>query len=156
MIHFAHTRLIALVQIAVLMLASAAFAQPETMSVAKAYEAVQANEMILLDIRTDAEWQETGVAKGAWPVNLQSKTFSQKLSAILDANPDKKIGLICATGGRSGYVFGALQKYGVQNIVDVTEGMLGSPAGPGWLKEGLPLMTAQEAIAALPVDFTAK
>jgi len=139
-----------------LFFASVVMAEPQIMKVQQAQSAVDDGEMILLDIRTEPEWAETGVAKGAWPVNLQDKQFSKSLMTIINRNPDKKIGLICATGGRSGYVFGALKKYGVKNIVNVSEGMLGSADGPGWLKAGLPVVSDRVAIAALPADFTAK
>ncbi len=156
MIHTAKTRLIVLFQVVALLFASATLAEPQTMTVEQANAAVQTGELILLDVRTPGEWKETGVPKGAWPVNLQDKNFGKNLSAILDRNPDKKIGFICRTGNRSGYVFKAVQKYGVQNIVDVSEGMAGSAAGPGWLKAGLPTVSDKQALAALPADFTAK
>lgn len=156
MIHTAKTRLIVLFQVIAMFFASAALAEPQTMTVEQANAAVQTGTLILLDVRTPGEWKETGVPKGAWPVNLRDKDFGKKLSAILDRNPDKKIGFICRTGNRSGYVFKAVQKYGVQNIVDVSEGMAGSAAGPGWLKAGLPTVSDKQALAALPADFTAK
>lgn len=34
-----------------------------------------------------------------------------------------------------------LRAAGFTQIIDVPEGMLGSGAGPGWLKRGLPVVT---------------
>jgi hypothetical protein len=33
-----------------------------------------------------------------------------------------------------------LENAGFTNIIDVPEGMMGSRAGPGWLKRGLPVV----------------
>lgn len=153
MTYISQTRLFVLCHVALIFLATAVFA--ETMSVQQAYEAVKNDEIILLDIRTEGEWKESGIGEGAWPLNLKHKQFASKLFAIIDANPDKKIGLICAVGGRSGYVIGALEQRGYKNIVDVSEGMFGSANGPGWLKVGLPTVSTDSALSAMPVEFRA-
>lgn len=44
----------------------------------------------------------------------------------------------------------SLRQAGYENYIDVSEGMLGSQVGPGWIDAGLPVVTAQEAIAGLP------
>lgn len=151
MTFLAKTRLFVLCQIALMFVATTLFA--ETMSAGQAFEAVKSNEIILLDIRTEGEWKQSGVGEGAWLLNLKDRQFGAKLFAIIDANPDKKIGLICAVGGRSGYVIDALEKRGYQNIVDVAEGMFGSAKGPGWLKAGLPTVSMDKALAAMPSEF---
>jgi len=154
MTYLSQTRLFVLCQVALMFLVTAAFA--ETMTVQQAYEAVKNDEIILLDIRTEGEWKDSGIGEGAWPLNLKHKQFASKLFAIIDANPDKKIGLICAVGGRSGYVIGALEQRGHKNIIDVSEGMFGSAKGPGWLKAGLPTITMKQAFSAMPIEFHAK
>ncbi|MBV1866146.1 MAG: rhodanese-like domain-containing protein [Rhodobacteraceae bacterium] len=145
------TRLFLSCHVALMFIATTLLA--ETMSAQQAFEAVENNEIILLDIRTEGEWKQSGVGKGAWLLNLKDRQFGAKLFAIIDANPDKKIGLICAVGGRSGYVVDALEKRGYQNIIDVAEGMLGSAKGPGWLKVGLPTVSMDKALVATPSEF---
>ena len=151
MTFLAKTRLFVLCHVVLMFVATTLLA--ETMSAGQAFEAVKNNEIILLDIRTEGEWKQSGVGEGAWLLNLKDRQFGAKLFAIIDANPDKKIGLICAVGGRSGYVIDALEKRGYKNIVDVAEGMFGSAKGPGWLKIGLPTVSMDKALAAMPSEF---
>lgn len=122
----------------------------------RASQAVAAGEIILVDLRTPEEWQDTGVPEGAWPINVYDRNFGLYISKVINNNPDTTIGLICATGGRSGYVYSALQRNGVTNVIDVAEGVMGSASGPGWKASGLPMVSVDQAIAAMPTDFTAK
>lgn len=132
-------------------LAGAAAAQTrDVWSAADTFAAVSADEMRLLDIRTPPEWAGTGVAKGAWPVNLHDKGFAKRLFAARDLAGDRPVALICATGGRTGGVMGYLRQSKYDRFIDVSEGMMGSPAGPGWIKSGLPLVSAKDALASLP------
>ena len=48
----------------------------------------------------------------------------------------------------------ALQLAGYDGFSDVSEGMLGSNRGPGWIKAGLPVVTMDEALAATPDVLT--
>lgn len=125
-------------------------AADQTWSVRQAHEQLAAGEIILLDIRSPSEWRETGVAEGAWPITMHSRQFGEQLSRIVSGFPDKTIGLICAVGGRSGYVWELLNSRGLKNFVDIPEGMMGSEAGPGWLKTGLPTVPVEEAMSAVP------
>jgi len=122
----------------------------------QAYEAVQKGEMVLLDIRTPKEWKASGVPEGAWPVNMYNANFSRALQTILTSNEGKRIGMICAVGGRTGYVEKVLKKNGFPDIVNVGEGMHGSAHGKGWLKRGLPVVSAKDALHVMPKDYVAK
>ena len=106
--------------------------------------------------RTEEEWKETGVAEGAWPVNMYDREFGKKLSQVLQRNTGKRIGFICAVGGRTGYVTGVLEKNGTRGMIDVSEGMLGSPAGKGWIARGLPIVSAKTAMQAIPRNLKAR
>lgn len=132
---------------------SLAQGQTQVWSATQANAALSDPGFVLLDIRSQEEWAETGVARGAWPVSMHRPEFATELQKIISGNPDATIGLICATGGRSQFVLEVLQKNGISNFVDVSEGMLGSKAGPGWIARGLPVATRDEAIAALPADL---
>lgn len=126
-----------------------ALANSSIWSADKAAEALAKNDIILLDIRSPKEWQQTGLAAGAWPVSLHQPGFGEKLGAIIRDNEDKTIALICAVGGRSASVLAHLKGMGIGNFVDVSEGMLGSRAGPGWIKRGLATVPAKQAIDTL-------
>ncbi|MEO1294001.1 MAG: rhodanese-like domain-containing protein [Pseudomonadota bacterium] len=113
-----------------------------TMDANAAREAVINGEIVLVDIRTPKEWEMTGIADVAEPLDMYDPAFIQKLSALVDANPGRQVAMICATGGRSGHVVNALRERGLTDIIDVSEGMMGSEAGPGWLARELPTKTA--------------
>ncbi len=119
-------------------------------SVNRAHAALLEDQIRLLDIRSPEEWQDTGVAQGAWPVSLHEKRFPQRLFAARQQAEGRTVALICATGGRSGSVMQALRRAGHESYVDVSEGMLGSRLGPGWIAAGLPLVSAKEALNSLP------
>ena len=91
------------------------------------------------DIRSREEWQETGLAEPALPISMHEGGFVQKLLQAMGGDPSRRVALICATGGRTRYVQNVLASNGFSNVIDVSEGMMGSPAGPGWLKRGLPV-----------------
>ena len=95
--------------------------------------------MILLDIRTPEEWKETGIASAAIPLTMHNKEFLNGFQKIVQDNPEKKIGIICATGGRTLWLQSELAKRGLGPVIDVSEGMMGSRAGPGWIARGLAL-----------------
>lgn len=116
----------------------------------EAFDALLQDRIRMLDIRSPEEWSETGVAQGAWPVSLHDDRFPDRLFAARDLAETRSVALICATGGRSGAVLANLRKSGYDSFIDVSEGMLGSREGPGWIKAGLPIVTAQQAISDLP------
>ncbi len=109
----------------------------ERMSVERARAEVLAGRMVLVDIRTPEEWRESGIPDVATPADMRDPNFLRRLAEIRDAAPGAPIGLICATGGRSGYVAKYLTDQGVEGIVDVSAGMYGET--DGWLARGLPV-----------------
>ncbi len=109
----------------------------ETMTAPDALEAAASGKAVLVDIRSRQEWAETGLAQPALPISMHEPGFVQQLLAALGNDRNRPVALICATGGRTRYVQSELRKLGFTNVSDVSEGMEGSPAGPGWLKRGL-------------------
>ena len=97
-------------------------------------------DVLLLDIRTPREWKQTGVSPLATPLNMRERSFGADLMALIDGNSDQPVALICASGGRSGYLAQVLSEAGFSEVYDVTEGMIGSGAGPGWIGAGLPVV----------------
>lgn len=134
----------------------AACGKEDGLPAADALAAMQDGSLILIDIRTPGEWAETGVAQGAWPLDMTAKTFGRALQTVIQRNPDRNIAVICRTGSRSGFLVGVLKENGIEGVLDVSEGMAGGRNGTGWIKSGLPIVSASEALAALPKDLTAR
>lgn len=108
------------------------------LSTPAAHRAAVAGDVILIDIRRPDEWQHTGVGQGAMPLDMRRKDFTDVLLERTKGRTDTPVALICARGVRSRAMTARLQRAGFTNIIDVPEGMLGSGAGPGWLKRDLP------------------
>lgn len=101
--------------------------------------AVRDGQLLLIDIRRPDEWERTGLAEGAIPIDMRRPDFVEAVRAArLDAA--QPVAVICARGVRSQRLTTRLIEAGITPIVDVPEGMLGSFAGPGWLKRGLPVV----------------
>ena len=109
------------------------------LSVQEAFEHAARNEILLIDIRRPDEWARTGVGQGAQPLDMRRADFIPVLSALAEGNKGHPIALICARGVRSRAMGNRLAKAGFTRILDVPEGMLGSGAGAGWLRAGLPV-----------------
>lgn len=113
-------------------------AGPE-ISAQEASRRVQSGEMILVDIRRPEEWRQTGVAKGAVRLDMRDPAFADKLLKLTDGNPNAPVGIICRTGNRTTQMQRALAGAGFSQVYNVREGMAGSQAGPGWIRQGLPV-----------------
>ena len=110
-----------------------------TLSAPEAAAAVASSEIILVDIRRPDEWSDTGVPQGAVPLDMRRDDFPQALLEVMGGRKDLPVALICARGIRSGRISVRLSEAGFTQVLDVSEGMLGSRAGPGWLARGLPV-----------------
>ena len=107
----------------------------------QALSANRAGELTLIDIRTPAEWRQTGVVPGAGRVDFY-RGPAHLLQGILEytgGDRNAQIGLICRTGNRTTQAQRFLQAQGFTQVYNVKEGMVGSAAGPGWLRRGLPV-----------------
>jgi rhodanese-related sulfurtransferase len=110
------------------------------LSVEEAHDLAQKGDVLLIDIRTPDEWASTGVGEGANPIDMRREDFIAKLDAVVGGNRTRSIAIICAAGVRSKWVSAKLSDAGFTTVFDVPEGMLGSPAGPGWIRNGLPVV----------------
>lgn len=121
----------------------------------QALAAMEDGSLVLIDIRRPEEWQQTGVARGAWLLDMTHEQFGPRLMAVLDRNPNHEIAIICRTGNRTGHLMKVLAENKIDGVLDVAEGMAGGTRGPGWIPSGLPIVSAQEAWDAMPKDLTA-
>ncbi len=107
-----------------------------------AYAEVKAGERMLVDLRTPAEWKETGIPEGAVTLDFNASgggdAFIGKVLALTGGDRSRPLAVICARGNRSGRAWRLLHEAGFSDVKDVAEGMLGNDLGPGWLGRGLP------------------
>lgn len=115
----------------------------DMLSVGDAFTMARREQIILVDIRSQSEWKETGIASVARPVSMHERQFLSEFRTIVEEADGRPIALICAVGGRTAWLKMELSRRGITNIVDVPEGMMGSAAGPGWLRAGLPVIPYQ-------------
>lgn len=109
----------------------------------QAWREASSGQVLIIDVRNAPEWAWTGVPRGAaraswWQIGGESG-FLEDVFALVGQARDRPIALICARGVRSGNAAAFLRANGFGNVRDIGEGMLGSAAGPGWLKRQLPL-----------------
>lgn len=127
--------------IAVLLLPATAGA--EELSAERAESLAAEDAVLLIDVRHPQEWRQTGVPQSAQTVSIHDPAglpaFLAKVRALADQAPGRPIALICATGVRSSFAANLLRQEGYEQVFDVNEGMLGSTAGAGWLKQDLPI-----------------
>ena len=126
----------------------------EVWSADMAADALQQDLIRMIDVRSRPEWTDTGVADGTWPISLHEDRFAERLLAAREQAEGRPVVLICATGGRSGRVMRSLRQAGYSGFLDVSEGMLGSAAGPGWIAGGYPVVGVDAALAALPEELS--
>lgn len=126
---------------AVLALAASVSRAAPDLAAPEAYEAVQAGKIRIIDIRTPQEWRQTGVAPGAGRVDFYRgpEVLVQSILQMVGGDKNAPIVLICRTGNRTSVAQKYLQGLGFTQVFNVSEGMAGSAAGPGWLKRGLPV-----------------
>lgn len=112
----------------------------DALSAPQAHAQAVAGSITLIDIRRPDEWARTGVPEGGIALDMRRDDFIEALLAEVDGARDAPIALICARGVRSRGMSARLIEAGFRRIIDVPEGMLGSGAGPGWVKRGLPIV----------------
>lgn len=98
---------------------------------------LQANNALIIDIRTEKEWNTTGVIPGShkieffnndgdYDLNLWMKRFNEQLQS-----PDQPVILVCRSGNRTETVGSFLaQKLDMKNIYHLERGI------KSWIKSG--------------------
>jgi rhodanese-related sulfurtransferase len=115
-------------------------AEPD-LSAPDALAAAGEGKLRLIDIRTPQEWRQTGVAPGAGRVDFYRgpEVLLSSVLQMVGGDKNAPIALICRTGNRTVTAQKFLQAQGFTRVYNVSEGMAGSAAGPGWLKRSLPV-----------------
>lgn len=113
-------------------------AGPE-LSAPEAHKRAQAGQLTIIDIRRPEEWRQTGVAQGAARIDMRRPDFGQAVLQAVNGDPNAPIGIICRTGNRTTQMQKAMRDAGFTQVYNIREGMAGSSAGPGWLRQQLPV-----------------
>lgn len=121
-------------------------AQPEGaeawIEAAEAHRMQREGDLVIVDVRSPAEWQDTGIAQGARTVTIHNRSgmegFLDALLAEAGVDRDTPLALICARGGRSARARAYLAEHGFTQVYDITAGMEGRPGRSGWIEQGLP------------------
>lgn len=111
----------------------------QQISVEEAHRMAEAGEILLIDIRRPDEWAASGSPASGHRLDMRREDFTEALLELTGGTQDARVALICARGVRSSRLTNRLIEAGFTNIIDVPEGMLGSAAGPGWVRAGLPV-----------------
>jgi rhodanese-related sulfurtransferase len=132
---------------ALLLMACLAEAGP-TLSAQDARDQVQAGALTLIDVRTPGEWRQTGVPTGATLIDMNNpkgpQGFVDAVLARVKGDRNAPIALICRSGNRSTQMQKVLENQGFTRIYNIREGMGGSAAGPGWIKQELPIEACKQ------------
>lgn len=105
----------------------------------EAYAAAERGEILIIDVRTPAEWRETGIPKGAKAVEFGASNFLDRMVEAVASDRSRPVALICRSGNRSTRAVDTLRTNGFSHVLNIREGMSGGSFGPGWLKRGLPI-----------------
>ena len=115
--------------------------QGNLMEVRQAHSPAQPGDVALVDVRRTSAWKVSGVPATGHAITMQQdgRRFQSQLLAAAGGDKARPLALICATGGRTTWLQARLRKAGFKQLYNVTEGMMGSRYGAGWLKKGLPV-----------------
>lgn len=104
-----------------------------------------AGEMLLLDVRTAKEWQQTGLPDGAEPLgfanarHLPRLDFAAAMRARFNATDTAQpVALTCSHGVRGALAGVLLRLAGYEEVYNVREGTSGGLFGPGFRGRDLP------------------
>ena len=133
----------ALLLFVILLAAPSAQADEPIISAQEASRQFNNGELLMIDVRSTGEWRQTGVPLGASRFTIHDPdgmtSFLDNVMEAVDGNKNARIALICARGNRSHQTQQFLSQRGFTQVLDVSEGMLGRNAAPGWLVQNLPV-----------------
>jgi len=91
------------------------------------------NQVLMIDVRTKAEWEATGIPFGSHCVELQNPDFLKEISKLCDGDKTTGIALSCLSGHRSKKATRQLKSAGYNNLVCVEGGII------EWTAQNLPV-----------------
>jgi len=130
--------------------------EPLVIGATQAWGAVDSHDLLIVDVRTENEWRQTGTAPAAARISLYSgwgvpnDAFVDLVLAAAGGDRDRPVAVICATGGRSAYAAAVLVAAGFTHVADIGEGMVGSDRGVGWMSHALPLQDCVDCAPFVP------
>lgn len=101
------------------------FAKFETIEVDQ--NTINDQNIQIIDVRTPAEWEQTGVLNGAILVTYRNSdgsinpNFVNEVKSKID--PNKKVAVICRSGARSKVASTLLDENGVDGVINLGGGM---------------------------------
>ncbi len=129
--------------VCLLWFAPAALAEGGVIAADEAHRRAQAGELTIVDVRSPAEWRQTGIASRARLATIHNRKgpmgFLEEMIALVEGDKSKPIAMICARGARSAAATAFLRGQGFTNVSDISEGMLGRDERPGWIARNLPV-----------------
>ena len=141
--YFRPVLLLIILVLPVLLSSANSYGDDKQISVVTANALSNKGEILLIDIRAESEWKQTGVAPQAITLSMHQAggvpAFENALTQLLNGDKDKPIALICAGGVRSAKLQRYLQQRGFTQVVDVVEGMQGGLFTDGWIDHQLPV-----------------
>lgn len=106
-----------------------------------------ANQPLIVDIRTPAEWQATGTIPGSHRLQAFRNDGSMDIDKWqtelhkLKTSPDQQVVLVCRSGHRSGKLGEWLVQHGENHIYHLGNGI------QSWIQSGYPIETTPPANA---------
>lgn len=100
---------------------------------ATANERVRKKALILVDVRTEREWREGGIPKGAHAVTLGSPRMVDTIYGLMKEDASKPVAVICRSGMRSGRAAKLLVDAGLTDVSNVRGGLM------AWTSANLPV-----------------
>ena len=129
--------------LALLLISMPAFAGGGTLSAQTAWRMAQGGEITVIDIRSPAEWRQTGIPRGARKVTIHDrngvKGFVRAMTRTVGGDRTAPSAVICAHGNRSTRAHAILETAGFTNVYNILEGMQGRHKAKGWILNGLPM-----------------
>jgi len=120
----------------------------ESITPAEALAKAKAGEVLLIDIRTPAEWRQSGIPEYALPIDFRQEggpaAFEQAVLDAVKGDRNRPIAVICAGGTRSAHAQQILEQAGFTQVQDVSEGVTGRNSETGWIHAGLPMVPCKD------------
>ena len=121
---------------------------PAVITPAEAYAKARTSEVILIDVRTPAEWRQSGIPEYALHIDFRQTVspaaFERAVLEAVKGDRNRPIALICASGNRSRQAQQLLEQAGFTRVQDVSGGVMGRDSRTGWLHQGLPMMPCKD------------